>query len=110
MAKFDKIPSEDWMDLDSASFPAHIAALYAAKQDADKQAKVAKEAFESAFTADLVKHGVIPTGRAARFGYNWGKLSMANPAKHTIAANGSSNGSKATFDVAALYSADKRRK
>ncbi len=68
LAKDDTV----WLNLTESSLPPAIAALYAAKREADALAKAARMEFEAAFRA--VKNP--PAGKVFRFGYNWGKLSI----------------------------------
>jgi len=108
MAKFEKIPSSDWLKIDPSDMPEHLKRLYAKKQAADAAAKAEKEAFEIAFSADLVKAGKLPTGRQARLGYNFGQLSLADPSKHSIVvANKAAN---KVVNFATLLGPDKRAK
>ncbi len=93
MAKIqEKIPTSDWLKLDPNDMPANLQKLYAAKQAADKAAREARETFEASYCGALVAAKAMPEGRVARFGYNFGQLSVADPRKHNFPAkNGSGN-------------------
>jgi len=81
MAKFEKIPTEDWLKIDPEQMPSDVKKAYAEKQEADEIAKQKREKFEHVFSAALAKAGKLREGHLGRFGYNFGQLSLADPAK-----------------------------
>lgn len=83
MAKPDKIPSSDWLQVDPEKLPANVKKLYEAKQAADQNARKARDAFELAFSEALIAKGKLEKDRNARCGYNFGKLAVADPSKHS---------------------------
>ena len=68
----DKLAKTEWRAVNESSLPPELAAIYAAKREADALAKDAREAFEAAFR----KLKTPPKGKQFVFGYKWGKLSI----------------------------------
>jgi hypothetical protein len=63
----------DWTEVNVASLPDAVQKLYAAKRTADKASQTAREAFEKATIAAVKPRA----GKVLRFGYRFGKLSVA---------------------------------
>lgn len=122
MDKTQTIAKSDWLKVDwSKTFGPDVATKHAAMLEANKARKeaVAKlvetrladeanEAFEQAVAAALVASGQLTEGKRAiisRFG------DLADPAKHSKDATKKATASgKRVFELAAVYSADKKRK
>lgn len=62
-----------WTQIDTDSLPAAIAKQYANYKSAYAEMKAERKAFEDALAAMLI----VPPGKRAVFGYNFGKLSIA---------------------------------
>ena len=63
----------DWIQIDESKLTPEQAKLYAAKRTADKAAQAARETFEKAVVASVKPRA----GKVLRFGYRFGKLSVA---------------------------------
>ena len=63
----------DWIQIDESKLTPEQAKLYAAKRTADKAAQAARETFEKAVVASVKPR----SGKVLRFGYRFGKLSVA---------------------------------
>jgi hypothetical protein len=63
----------DWTEINVQSLPDAVQKLYAAKRTADKASQTAREAFEKATIAAVKPRA----GKVLRFGYRFGKLSVA---------------------------------
>ncbi len=77
--------NDDWrtVDIDTDLSEANRK-LYAAAKEAYKAYKAARDAFEQAMQDDFAEH--LPAGQELKFGYNFGKLSLAiGPAKQAKA-------------------------
>jgi hypothetical protein len=64
-----------WNTVDVDTLNPDTLALYLASKEAYKAYKVAKDAFEQAMQADFAEH--LPVGSELKFGYMFGKLSVA---------------------------------
>lgn len=89
-----KIPSGDWQEIAPETLPDNVAKLYKALQNANAAARKARDAFELAFSEAWVAKGKLPKERNAKFGYYFGKLSVADPAKHNFPRVSATNGTK----------------
>lgn len=79
-----KIPSSDWQEIDTNTLPDNVKKLYLALQNANAASRKARDAFELAFSEAWVAKGKLPKETNAKFGYYFGKLSVADPSKHSL--------------------------
>jgi len=68
-----KTDSLSWRNIDPATLPTGLSALYEDYKTAQRIAAQARDAFESAFT----EIAAVPTSQTMLFGYRFGKLSIA---------------------------------
>lgn len=66
---------EDWNNVDVTALAPRTRELYQAAKDCYLVYKQAKEEFETTMQRDFAEH--IPDGRELKFGYMFGKLSIA---------------------------------
>jgi len=68
--------TDDWTEVNvAAELSENTGQLYAQMKAVYRQYKLAKEAFETAMQGDWQDQ--MPTGQELKFGYNFGKLSIA---------------------------------
>lgn len=67
---------DDWRTVDvDAELSSERKAQYVAAKDAYRVYKIARDAFEQGMREDSAEH--MPEGQELKFGYNFGKLSIA---------------------------------
>ena len=67
--------SSDWQTVSPDTLEANTLALYLAAKEQYRVYKAARQAFEAQMNEDMAEH--MPCGQELKFGYNFGKLSVA---------------------------------
>lgn len=67
----------EWRTVDISTLPPTAAAAYKKYIASQQEAKQAQKVFEDVLTKHLTTKRKVPDGMVARYGYLWGKLSIA---------------------------------
>lgn len=71
--------SSDWQTVNTSTLPEHVQTLYAVAKEGYREYKAMRAAFEDAMQAIFAAN--LAEGTELKFGYNFGKLSVAVGAK-----------------------------
>ena len=71
----------DWQPVDTDSFTGTLAKVFKAYEESREETKLAREILEEAMTDMPKTRKACPAGYAPRFGFKWGKVTMAFASK-----------------------------
>ena len=67
----------DWQSVDTDSFTGPLAKTFKAYEESREETKLAREILEEQMAESKAVRKACPAGYAPRFGFKWGKVTMA---------------------------------